>query len=133
MRPTFLTGLRTTVSPEPQGWLAQLFQVAAGHMSVKYLSDQWKFWLILFSRGNSQQQYVIEEVVTVTTLDNFFQFCQSLPHPDELKSVNQKRPSLGLFRQDIKPAREDRRNAHGGSFSFRLPRSTEFGRRSSST
>jgi translation initiation factor 4E len=90
-------------------------------MSVKYLNDQWKFWLILVTRGDGPQQYVIEEIVTVTTLDNFFQFYQTLPHPDELKTVNQKRPSLALFRQGIKPAWEDHRNAKGGAFAFRLP------------
>jgi translation initiation factor 4E len=64
---------------------------------------------------------VIEEIVTVSTLDNFFQFYQTLPHPDELRNLRQKRPSLALFREDIKPAWEDHRNAQGGAFSFRLP------------
>jgi len=87
-------------------------------MAVKYLNDPWRFWLVLVTRSGGGRQYVIEEIVTVQTLENFVQFYASIPLPSRLKNTSQQRPSIALFRQDIKPAWEDPRNEHGGAFSF---------------
>ncbi|OHT00945.1 hypothetical protein TRFO_32200 [Tritrichomonas foetus] len=88
------------------------------------LQNKWTFWFILFNHQNQKNsQYQIEEISSVDTVESFLQLFHSLPKIDDIKNVNNKRVSIGLFTQNekgenIKPAWEDPANSNGGSFNF---------------
>ena len=94
-----------------------------------YLRDKWTFWFILFNHQKQKSsQYQIEEIHTVETVESFLQLFNSLPKITEIKNVNNKRVSLGLFMQNnigvnIKPLWEDPENSNGGSFNFLVTKS----------
>jgi translation initiation factor 4E len=87
------------------------------------LETEWQFWLVLFMPGaGGKHQYQIEEIIRVSTVQNFWQYYTALPAISELRQVNHKHVSIALFRGQIKPAWEDENNAHGGTFFFMVPR-----------
>jgi translation initiation factor 4E len=79
------------------------------------LTSDWKFWLILFTRGG-RQQWEIEEIAGVSTLDLFFREFLRLPKPSSLKDTREKRPTLAFFKNDVQPAWEDTHNKRGGAY-----------------
>ncbi|KAK8848211.1 hypothetical protein M9Y10_019267 [Tritrichomonas musculus] len=90
------------------------------------LSQKWTFWFILFNHQRKMSQYQIEEIATFDTVESFLDLNNSLPKIDEIKNVNNKRASIGVFTQteegvNIKPMWEDPANSNGGSFNFLVP------------
>jgi translation initiation factor 4E len=88
---------------------------------TKLLRSEWSFWLILTSRVGKANQYSVEQIISVGTVENFWDYFQSFPKAHELRNIPSKRISIALFRDSIKPAWEDAENANGGSYSFIVP------------
>lgn len=91
------------------------------------LPKKWTFWFVLFNhQSNKMSQYQIEEIASFDTFESFLDLYNSLPKINEVKNVNNKRASIGVFTQteegvNIKPMWEDPANANGGSFNFLVP------------
>jgi hypothetical protein len=88
----------------------------------RVLEPEWSFWLVLVTPTSGGAQYSIEEIISVATVESFWEYFQALPRPHELKNPNRKRISIALFRHDIQPAWEHVANEHGGAYSIMLPR-----------
>jgi hypothetical protein len=92
-----------------------------------YLKGSWQFYLIVVTRS-PRPAYQVEELVKVERVDTFIRnivhFEKEAPL-SQFKLVNDKRPSLALFRDTIKPAWEDSHNKDGGSFGFAIPQNEE--------
>jgi translation initiation factor 4E len=87
------------------------------------LESPWQFWLVLFTPGaGGHHQYQIEEIVRVTTVQNFWQAFTGLPALSELTHIRHKSVSIALFRDQIKPAWEDEKNQQGGTYFLMVPK-----------
>lgn len=84
-------------------------------MSQHILPNEWQFWLIVSSPGSS---YQIEEIIKVSTAQNFFRYYYAIPKMNELSDFPGRSVSIALFRDSIKPAWEDKRNSSGGTYNF---------------
>jgi hypothetical protein len=93
---------------------------AEANSSRRSLRREWTFWVICTCAGG-QNQYQIEEIRRVASVDNFYQCFTALPKISSLKKVNNKRVSIALFEERIQPAWEDKDNANGGSYSLVVP------------
>jgi hypothetical protein len=95
--------------------------------SMLHLKHEWTFYLIVVT-GGPRRSYTVEELVRVGRLDTFVRnvvhFANEAPL-SKFKFVNNKRPSLALFRAPIKPAWEDPGNKNGGTFAFEIPQTDE--------
>jgi hypothetical protein len=89
---------------------------------ARILDPEWRFWLVIVrALSGSPPQYSVEEVISVSTVEAFWEYYQALPGIHEIKNVNRKRFSIALFRGQVKPAWEDTENANGGGYSFQVP------------
>ncbi|OHT12951.1 eukaryotic translation initiation factor 4E type 3-B [Tritrichomonas foetus] len=79
---------------------------------------KWTFWLVILDFTTGQSRYTIEEIGTVNTLDNLYQYYKTLPKMNEIKRNQGKYGSIGFFQNGIKPAWEDPNNKNGGSYEF---------------
>jgi hypothetical protein len=86
------------------------------------LTSDWKFWLILSTRGGAghSTKWQLEEIAGVGTPNLFFREFLQLAKPSELSDARDRRPSLVSFKGDIQPAWEDRDNTGGGAYLFRV-------------
>ena len=90
-------------------------------MNQHLLLDNWTFWLVIYNFSpNQQQQYQIEEIVTVNSVENFYSYYKEMPKISEIKCANYKKASIALFKNQIRPAWEDENNANGESICFLL-------------
>ncbi|KAH0789417.1 eukaryotic translation initiation factor 4E type 3-B [Histomonas meleagridis] len=88
-------------------------------MTQHIFQDNWTFWLVIFNYApKQQQQYQIEEIVTVNSVENFYNYYKEMPKIAEIKCANYKKASIALFKKSIKPAWEDENNADGQSICF---------------
>jgi hypothetical protein len=88
------------------------------------LSREWQFWLIIVTTGRNRQ-YQVEDIVKVSDARNFIHYLilmeRQAPFSD-FHCVNNQRPSLALFREDVQPAWEHQANHNGHILSFELGR-----------
>jgi translation initiation factor 4E len=93
---------------------------SAHHGMIHKFRNEWQFWLVLVESVRANRQYKIHEIAKFGSAENFAKYYHMLPRPDEFKIVDNKRTSLAVFRDEIKPAWEDEANKTGGHFTFEM-------------
>ena len=80
------------------------------------LQHEWQFWLITVV--GDTHQYMIEPIISVNTVESFYQSFTALPDVTEIKFIKNTKISIAFFKGKIKPAWEDPKNAGGGHYTF---------------
>ncbi|KAI5790155.1 translation initiation factor eIF 4e-like domain-containing protein [Geopyxis carbonaria] len=101
---------------------AELRTIMLKKMRPIPLRHEWVFW---HERQNnpdaaaSEEKWEdqLKEIAQISTIQSFWQVFNNTPF-----ATLPVRDSLHLFKKNIKPVWEDRRNANGGAWTFRVPK-----------
>ncbi|ORX82961.1 eukaryotic translation initiation factor 4E family member 3 [Basidiobolus meristosporus CBS 931.73] len=82
------------------------------------LQHEWTFWhdKFVYSQNASDYETNLQNLYTVSTVQEFWRVYNNLLTPDKLQNKN----SLHFMKKGIKPIWEDPKNEYGGSYCFRV-------------
>ena len=96
-------------------------QPKKGYLSMRLdFPRQWTFYVIVISTSQEKRSYQVEELCSFQDSFSFFKYYRSFLPFSEWKVLPDKRISLALFADNIKPAWEDDKNKSGQVYTFNI-------------